>query len=279
MATGTPSTASSRRSSSSPSGFSNEIPRIVISPTSGSQARKVIPLVAPDPWVLTPETLGDEIITLYVGKKRQKITVHKKLVCDRCKFFSKAFCGNFPEAEKGEMYLPQDSPQAVSSLIDYLYRGTLPVHEDFEEAHHRAMELYVLSERICLVALMDKCCDAIRRSYTIGNCKPSVDLVRCIYSNTCDGSKLRKYSASLIACWIAEWGSEARNAEEYMTLHTEYPDFFLDIFRWEVKHGKDVAKAITKEQLVDTHKPVEMFGPCEFHSHGEDQTCYLKDAK
>jgi hypothetical protein len=75
--------------------------------------------------------LGDEIVTLYVGKKRKKFTLHKKLLCDRRKYFSKAFRGRFQEAQSGKMHLPEDDPDTVFDLVDYLYRGTVPEARDF----------------------------------------------------------------------------------------------------------------------------------------------------
>jgi hypothetical protein len=45
--------------------------------------------------------LGSEIVTIYLDPKRKKITVHKKLLCDKSSFFDKAFNGPFPEVREG----------------------------------------------------------------------------------------------------------------------------------------------------------------------------------
>lgn len=89
--------------------------------------------------------LGDEIVTLYVGPKRKKFTVHKKLLCDRYEYFSKAFHGNFQEAQEGVMHLPDDDADAVSSLVDFLYRGTVPkITEEPKEPSRPLRRLYYL---------------------------------------------------------------------------------------------------------------------------------------
>jgi hypothetical protein len=136
--------------------------------------------------------LGNEIVTLYVGPKRKQFTVHKKLLCDRCEFFSKAFRGNFSEAEKGEMNLPDDDPGAFSSLVDYLYRGVLLKAKDDYHAS-LLLELYILAEKLCLSTLMDKACDAAHSYSSLSGKRVTPKLIAHIYSRTHGGSKLRKF--------------------------------------------------------------------------------------
>jgi hypothetical protein len=63
---------------------------------------------------------------------------------------------------------------------------------------------------------------------------------------------------------------EPSGVEEFMSLSTDCPDFFVDVFRWQAEHGREVALSRKKEIL----EIIEIFGPCEFHSHRKDEKCY-----
>ncbi|TGO68097.1 hypothetical protein BOTNAR_0030g00190 [Botryotinia narcissicola] len=78
--------------------------------------------------LMTPEALNETVI-LYVGPKRKKYIVHKKILCDQSDFFNAGFNKAFEEAANGEMYLPEDNPATFADLIEYLYRATLPYTE------------------------------------------------------------------------------------------------------------------------------------------------------
>jgi hypothetical protein len=213
------------------------------------------------------------MVTLYVGPKRKQFTVHKKLLCDRCEFFSKAFRGNFSEAEKGEMYLPDDDPGAFSSLVDYLYRGVLPKAKDNYHAS-LLLELYILAEKLCLSTLMDKACDAGHSYSSLSGKRVTPKLIAHIYSRTHGGSKLRKFCASQVAYYLATTctGSFGENILDGLE---DCPDFFMDVFRWQVEHGKKIN--MSKESKIMAMD--DMFGPCEFHTHGDKEECYLDGAK
>ncbi|KAF7894602.1 uncharacterized protein EAF01_010052 [Botrytis porri] len=77
------------------------------------------------PPLMTPEVLNETVI-LYVGPKRKKYIVHKKVLCDQSEFFNAWFNKGFEEAANGEMCLPEDDPATCADLIEYFYRGTLP---------------------------------------------------------------------------------------------------------------------------------------------------------
>lgn len=77
--------------------------------------------------------MGNETVTIYVGNKRKRFTIHKKLLCDQSDYFLKAFTSGFKEREEGEMYLPEDSPEVMAIFVNFLYRGQIDECEDQEE--------------------------------------------------------------------------------------------------------------------------------------------------
>lgn len=62
------------------------------------------------------------IITLFVGKERVQFSVHKDTLC-QLPFFQAALSGGFKEAAEQVIALPEDNPNHVSALIEFLYTG------------------------------------------------------------------------------------------------------------------------------------------------------------
>jgi hypothetical protein len=104
-------------------------------------------------------------VTIFVGDKRKKFVVHKKLLCESADYFKGAFTNDFEEARKGEMYMPEDSPGAFSLFVDWLYRSAIPMTNT--EAHlHNLYDLYIFAEKLCLAELKDQTMDSIQKMAT-----------------------------------------------------------------------------------------------------------------
>ena len=71
--------------------------------------------------------MGPETVTLIVGKKRKEYVVHKKLLCDSCKYFKDAFDGRIKEGNLGTMYMPEDDADVVAMFIEWLYKSHFPL--------------------------------------------------------------------------------------------------------------------------------------------------------
>ncbi|KAL9110549.1 MAG: hypothetical protein Q9227_004907 [Pyrenula ochraceoflavens] len=69
--------------------------------------------------------IGSDIITVFVGPKRCKFSIHKKLICSVSQFFDRAMNGSFQEAATSEVYLQDDEPKYFDILVQRLYRGVL----------------------------------------------------------------------------------------------------------------------------------------------------------
>jgi hypothetical protein len=140
--------------------------------------------------------LGNEMVTLYVGPKRKKFIVHKKLICDSADYFDKAFNGRFKEGREGIMHLPGDKPGAFSLFIDWLYRSTFPVGNSSQYLNN-LYYLWVFATKICHTKLADNAMDRIRDT-----CKDYDQYISCkfiqeIWDITAPDAQLRSWVLDL----------------------------------------------------------------------------------
>jgi hypothetical protein len=135
------------------------------------------------------------------------------------------------------MYLPGDDPDAFPSLVDYLYRGVLPKAKDDHYAT-LLLKLYILAEKLCLSTLMDKACDAAHSHTSLSGRLVTPKHIAHIYSRTRGGSKLRKFCAGQVAYYLATTRT-GNFGENFLDPLEDCPDFFMDVFRWQVEWKKD----------------------------------------
>lgn len=62
------------------------------------------------------------MITLYIGQDRVKYHAHEDTLC-QLPFFQAALQGQFKEAETKTIDMPEDDPDAVAALLEWLYTG------------------------------------------------------------------------------------------------------------------------------------------------------------
>ncbi|CAD6441483.1 fb9c511d-125a-416a-99e0-912d3ab13f02 [Sclerotinia trifoliorum] len=220
--------------------------------------------------LMTPEVL-DEIVTLYVGSKRKKYIVHKRILCDQSEFFDAGFNGGFKEATEGKMYLPEDDPIAVADLIEYLYRGSLPRCRE-DGGSEKVRNLYYLAEKIGLLSLMDKLMDllAVPRIQQTGHLVGyGSNAIKEIYDHTHEGSKLRLFVTAVNVFRLRDRGNEKDWMSDRAKLLHSNPEFFHDVFKLVGKHGKKVWVEKSEGKAF-----VTAFEQCYFHVHGPDKECY-----
>ncbi|TVY38290.1 hypothetical protein LOCC1_G007942 [Lachnellula occidentalis] len=223
--------------------------------------------------VLTPEVLGNEIVKLFVGNKRKEFTVHKKLLCDRADYFSKAFNGIFQEAQRGEMYLPEDDPDTVALLVDFLYRGTVPKAKLIAGGARPLEKLYYLADKLCLPELMDRSADELRSFGTISPFINSDDEINRKWTETHNGSKVRLLCVAEVAFRMRHYSGNPEKGDLYMTLCDTCPDFFCDLFKFQTKYGNRLEET---RHLSTWKAKLDSLDPCVFHCHEENAPCYLK---
>ncbi|OBT89993.1 hypothetical protein VE02_01615 [Pseudogymnoascus sp. 03VT05] len=73
------------------------------------------------------QLMGSDIVTVYVGPREKRYSVHKALLTSQSEYFEKALNGKFKEADEQIIRLPEDSPDAFDVLIGWLYQNQIPV--------------------------------------------------------------------------------------------------------------------------------------------------------
>ncbi|PVH85712.1 hypothetical protein DL98DRAFT_605325 [Cadophora sp. DSE1049] len=241
---------------------------------------------------LSADALGSEIVTIHVGPKRKAFTLHKKLLCDRSGFFSKAFNSGYKESTDGVMYLPEDDADDFDSMIICIYQDRLPSFESSihpqsgdsgEEFTSRVLYgLFVLAEKLCMNDLANRVMDKIQDLDFEYSRVPSAASILDIYNTTSLKSKLRIYSVlmRLYTVNVNKFdnfsmgkGSHTEGLEDLELLVEEHNDFTLDYMELHWKYrsrfdGDHPADA----QFRDSKKS---FGRCFFHTHGKGEECHL----
>ena len=102
-------------------------------------------------------------VSLLVGPEKTEFIVHKKIICDASPFFYKAFNSGFREGRKQSMNLPEEGPELVDCLTQWLYapdfqkvRENLPVDTN---VHTGEVDFYLLAEKFGIKKLKDQIID------------------------------------------------------------------------------------------------------------------------
>ena len=71
---------------------------------------------------LSHRTLTSAIITLVVGPEQRLFAAHEDILC-RSSFFQTACRGQFFESHAKKIALPDESPEILSCVLEYLYKS------------------------------------------------------------------------------------------------------------------------------------------------------------
>jgi len=69
-----------------------------------------------------PSTLTSAIITICVGPEQRLFAGHEDVLC-QSPFFKAACRGQFLESNAKRINLPEEQPEILSSVLEYLYKG------------------------------------------------------------------------------------------------------------------------------------------------------------
>lgn len=72
--------------------------------------------------VESPSALLSPIVTLIVGREGRLFAAHEDVLC-LSPYFTSACRGRLPDAESKRIELPDEEPEIISSVLEYLYKG------------------------------------------------------------------------------------------------------------------------------------------------------------
>lgn len=63
------------------------------------------------------------VVTLHVGSNKSELHAHESILC-RLPFFRAALQGHFKEASEAAITMPEDDPETIGAMIEFLYTGS-----------------------------------------------------------------------------------------------------------------------------------------------------------
>lgn len=83
----------------------------------------------PDPAITTQliciNTIGDEIVDIFVGHERVRYRLHKKKLCRKIPYFDKILNGGFKEEKDGTAGISVDDTDTFDLMCGWVYSGKL----------------------------------------------------------------------------------------------------------------------------------------------------------
>lgn len=128
------------------------------------------------------------MVDLYVGPENTHWILHEKLLCYHSPFFRNIF---YKKGSTTSSYgLPEEEDATFKTFVGWLYSTSLPVPRE-EGDLSVLFDLYLLSEKLQIPALVSDVLQVVREWYKFSDTYPGLRRVQYIYANTEDGSPMR----------------------------------------------------------------------------------------
>lgn len=224
--------------------------------------------------------LGNELVTITIGKEKQKFTLHKRLLCESVEYFRAAFsAGGFRESQNSSMDMPEDNPEAFELFIHWLYRGEVRRATKLTDID-QFLQLYIFAEKLCLNELANNTMDAIQMISDDLNEFPQCSLEQLdgVWRNTSSTSPLRKWLILILVHDVWAWENEGLSTAKKKTFPLDTEKI---ISLWPLFKDHEDLYASFFAQLhkyaADNPPPCAYhFGnwkSCAFHRHSEGEVC------
>ncbi|KAH8602980.1 hypothetical protein B0O99DRAFT_679957 [Bisporella sp. PMI_857] len=250
--------------------------------------------MAPMELKLSAEALGTEVVTIYVGPDKKPFVFHKRILCDRSDYFSKALNSGFIEAKENSIYMPEDDAEAFDfGMATYIYQNKLPSlsldqglsSDEMLAQLKKLYRLFYLAEKLCMNELCNMVIDSFsgctaRRicAHIYTGFAESETLIE-IYQNTHTSSKLRRYMVLNILSSINSMEAGLRWRENGPMLKIEFQKS-IDSFKNKAANIALVESAFGYDFIRLMGDPAIALFPdeldaCYFHTHGSGEICHL----
>ncbi|KAI9696236.1 MAG: hypothetical protein M1836_005789 [Candelina mexicana] len=213
------------------------------------------------------------MVTLYVGPKQKKWTLHKELLCHRSSFFRDSIVGQSPEADRTELNLPDTDEEAFEVFVTSLYGGGVKAIDSEGDKWWTHFRLYMLGSKFCMESLMNATMDRIQpafgppRQFGTARALLNEDLVDYIFQNTEASSPFRSWAAAAVA--------------EMMRISASSFSFHK-LFENAIRQHVEFAVLLIAE-LENQYHPhpfaIDPESPCAFHVHKQSEKCKSSHAK
>ena len=143
------------------------------------------------------------MVDLIVGKKKTKITIHQDILFEASPVLKAAFTSKFREGSERSMHLPEDDPDHVDVLVQFLYSTEVKFYDlspnpKFDDVVMLAVHLWVLADKYEVVKVKNAICGYLSNLIrSRSNPKAPPAAVTFIYENTTDTATIRQ----LLVAW------------------------------------------------------------------------------
>ncbi|KAN0122059.1 hypothetical protein V8E51_000385 [Hyaloscypha variabilis] len=218
------------------------------------------------------DTLGSEVVQIFVGPEKQLFQVHKTLLCSASEFFKKAFNGDFVEAFINQMDLPEDKPEIFAMFVAWLY-GNGKLVFDLENCGafsgvDELIQLYVFANGKCCDALKNSTMDMLRAGLAQSVLHLDEKQIQYIFANTYSTAEapIRRFCVA----WIT-YGMPKRwiDVEDVMELFKSSPDILMEYLNFQAEYP---VPEIHYEN-PEISRVGRLYKPCFFHMHKVDEIC------
>ena len=189
------------------------------------------------------------------------MTAHRDLLCMHSNFFAGCLNHDFTEAAKKEVVLATDTPEAVRSFLQWVYREKL----EFADAYLNSSEIlcsrYVFADKVCGEQYCNAFIDAVRACCLERKLYLHPNSIKALYNAGLQSKPLTKYAIEDTVHTIMTKENATDRDYESLSQIATHPEL-----------SKDFTKA-----LVDFHhhpwsRPDQRKG-CVYHEHADGKSC------
>lgn len=211
-------------------------------------------------------------MTVLVGQSEVNFVLHKKIVCEKSKFFRAMHENNWKEATEGIVRLPEVSKEEFGIYVGWLYTGIIDMTDDDDlsskttynpdmrgnerrKLYKRIVDAYALGDMLRDASFRNALCsEVITLQQLVGTGPACAENVAHLFNKT-------PYTAKMARMFADYKLSATYDVKSFSETHTNYPP---ELF-------KVMALVVVEEQDKSPSERSPALRPkCYYHDHEED---------
>ncbi|KAK4693139.1 hypothetical protein P7C71_g4199, partial [Lecanoromycetidae sp. Uapishka_2] len=158
------------------------------------------------PTVSFGELMEGGAAEIYVGPNKKLYTIPRALLCYHSEYFKRSLNSGSVEAAEGAIHLFTDDPETFILLLEWMYKGTLRVFENFcweADDYRTALQqtclvlckLFCMADRLIIPGVEDYIVSQLNRAFDSAGDDFPIDsaTIMAVYNNTPERSAFQKY--------------------------------------------------------------------------------------